>query len=123
MHKDLAKPTGTHFHSAQRSDSSPLPDPTVDLVETRYELTTDMFLYWARRTPLHAAVSQGATVWTYSDLASRSSALARTLLVNGGETGDVVAVVGRRSFGLIASLMAVMLSRSVLLSIDRRLPA
>ena len=93
------------------------------LAEPRQELVTSTFAAWAKRTPEHSAVSQGREVWTYGELAERAYALAGSLRAKGLAPGDVVAVCGQQSFGLIASMMGVLLSGGVLLPIDRCLPS
>ena len=99
-----------------------LPDPSVVLPEPRYELVTDVFASWANDAPEHPAVCQGDRVWTYGTLVQSAQTLTRTLLTQGLERGDVVAVSGPRSFGLIASVISVFLSGGVLLIIDQNLP-
>jgi amino acid adenylation domain-containing protein/FkbM family methyltransferase len=100
-----------------------LPDPAEHLPEPAYAPAMDMFTARARAAPGQPAVRQGDQSWTYADLAASADALARTLLAQGLEQGDVVAVYGQRSFGLIASVMAALSSGGVLLSIARNLPA
>ncbi len=100
-----------------------LPDPSVVLPEPRYELVTNVFASWANDTPEHPAVCWGDRTWTYGTLAQSAQTLARTLLVRGLGQGDIVAVSGPRSFGLIASVVSVFLSGGVLLIIDQNLPA
>ncbi|UCF78982.1 MAG: amino acid adenylation domain-containing protein [Candidatus Eiseniibacteriota bacterium] len=99
-----------------------LPDPSAVLPEPRYELVTSMFATWVNRMPEQPALCQGDQVWTYGELAESAYALAWALLSQGLKQGDVVAVFGPRSFGLIASMMAALLSGGVLLTIDRTLP-
>jgi non-ribosomal peptide synthetase component F len=80
---------------------------------------TSEFLSWAKQSPQKAVV-KGNIV----DLRTSASAhsLAHALAVHGIKQGDVVAVVGPRSFGLIASIVSVFLSGGVLLTIDRNQP-
>ncbi|MGZ3610793.1 MAG: non-ribosomal peptide synthetase, partial [Ktedonobacteraceae bacterium] len=99
-----------------------LPDPHAVLPEPNYELITSTFVSWAQRTPEQPAVCQGSRTWTYQEMAESAYALARFLLAQGHKRGDVVAVMGQQSFGLIASMMATLLSGGVLLPIDRGLP-
>lgn len=111
-------------YSLVTSESRPLlPDPSAVLPEPRYELVTSMFAAWVTRTPEQPAVCQGNHAWTYRKLAESADALARILLAHDIEQGDIVAVVGPRSFGLIASMMGVFLSGGVLLTIDWNLPS
>ncbi|HEY0603612.1 MAG TPA: non-ribosomal peptide synthetase, partial [Herpetosiphonaceae bacterium] len=100
-----------------------LPDPTIELPEPRYELATTLLKGWAERLPEQPALRQDDRSLTYGELANRVEALARQLLARGLQRGDVVAVSGPRSFGLIASMVASMLSGGVMLTIDRNLPA
>jgi amino acid adenylation domain-containing protein len=110
-------------YSLVTPESRPLlPDPSVALDEPRQELVTNLFASWSRRAPARTAVSQGGQTWTYGALAERADALARALCVMGLKRGDVVAVYGQRSFGLVVSMLGVLLSGGVLLPIDRNLP-
>lgn len=99
-----------------------LPDPSRALDEPPQTLVADVILAWAERAPQQPAISQGGRSWTYSELAARTELLARTLVAMGVRRGDVIAVAGAPSFGLIASLLAVLRSGGVLLTIDRDLP-
>jgi len=99
-----------------------LPDPSAVLAEPLQQVATSIFSSWATQTPNQAAISQGEHNWTYSELAERAETLARVLRASGLERGDVVAVCGRRSFGLIAGMIGALLSGGVLLPIDHTLP-
>jgi amino acid adenylation domain-containing protein len=100
-----------------------LPDPSTVLPEPSYECVTNTVLSWSDRTPGQTAICQGERIWTYCELAERAQALARTLLNQGLEREEVVAVTGVRSFGLIASMTAVLASGGVLLTLDPNLPS
>ena len=99
-----------------------LPDPGDALPEPEYELVTTLFATWADRAPRQLAVCQDSRTWTYQELAESAYVLARFLLAQGLESGDVVAILGQQSFGLIVSMMAALLAGGVLLPIDRNLP-
>ncbi|RCJ26208.1 non-ribosomal peptide synthetase [Nostoc minutum NIES-26] len=99
-----------------------LPDPTTAIPQPEYELVTTTFTSWVNNTPELSAVRQGARTWNYGELGKSSQALARVMLSHGIQRGDVVAVYGTSSFGLIASAIAVLLSGGVLLTIDPQLP-
>jgi len=99
-----------------------LPDPKQVLPEPVYELLPQTFMSWANRNPQHPAISQDNQVWTYEELAEASQALTQLLLSQGLERGEVVAVCGSRSFGLIAGIISVFLSGGVLLTLDQNLP-
>jgi non-ribosomal peptide synthetase component F len=75
-----------------------LPDPAAMLDEPRYELVTTTFASWATRQPNNIAIRQGERCWTYAQLLSAARVLAGTLSAQQLGKGDVVAVVGPRSF-------------------------
>ncbi len=99
-----------------------LPDPKAAVPEPPYEPVTNAFLSWSERKAGQPAVRQGEQTWSYGELAASANALARYLLAEGIEPGDVVALHGARSFGLIAGMMAVLLSRGAFLTVDPNLP-
>jgi amino acid adenylation domain-containing protein len=100
-----------------------LPDPRNVLPEPKYELISTLFAAWVNRAPEQPAVCQDNRTWTYQGLAKSAYYLARFLLTQGLDARDVVAIVGQQSFGLIVSMMAVLLSGGVMLPIDWNLPA
>ncbi|MFN6465859.1 MAG: non-ribosomal peptide synthetase [Nostoc sp. DedVER02] len=100
-----------------------LPEPRAILPEPKYELATTMFTSWVNRTPEHLSLRQGFRNWNYGELDKIAQTLARVMLSYGVERGDVVAVFGTRSFGLIASMLGVLLSGGVLLTLDPQLPS
>ncbi|MDZ8110116.1 MAG: amino acid adenylation domain-containing protein [Nostoc sp. DedQUE12a] len=100
-----------------------LPEPTAVLPQPEYQLVTTMFTSWVNSVPEHSALRQGSQAWNYGDLGKIAQGLAEALLSQGLQRGDVVAVFGTRSFGLIASMTAVLLSGGVLLTLDRKLPS
>ncbi|MEH1813038.1 MAG: amino acid adenylation domain-containing protein [Nostoc sp.] len=100
-----------------------LPDPTTAIPEPEYELVTTTFTSWVNSNPELSAVRQGSRTWNYGELGKSSQALARVILSHGIKRGDVVAVYGTSSFGLIASAIAVLLSGGVLLTLDPQLPS
>lgn len=109
----LVTPTSQHV----------LPDLSAALPEPHCNPITETFLAWAAQAPARPAVAQGGQIWSYRDLQVSAQALAHALVAGGLERGEVVAVTGPRSFGLIAGLLGVLLSGGVLLTIDRSLPA
>ena len=99
-----------------------LPDPTAPLPEPFQELVTERFLRQVHQHPTSPAVSQDGRAWTYSETSAQALAVARMLRSRGMQSGDVVAVSGSRGFGLIASMMGVLLAGGVLLPIATELP-
>jgi amino acid adenylation domain-containing protein len=105
------------------SDRLLLPDPSIVLPEPPQQSVPEMFLARASETPGTVAVSQGGRIWTYEQTAGRACSLAKSLVADGLQPGEVVAVTGSRCFGLIVSMMAVFSGRGVLLVLDPALPA
>jgi amino acid adenylation domain-containing protein len=112
----------TEFSLVTQRSSSLLPDPQETLPEPRYDLLTERFADWAQRTPDRLAISQNSRTWSYAELASSARELARVLLTQGLKRGDVIAVAGPSSFGLVASTLGAFLSGGVLLTLDENLP-
>jgi len=104
------------------SARSRLPDPTASIREPEMRIAAEDFASWSERAGSAPAVVEEGRVWTYADLAESSRAVADRLLSQGLMPGDVVGVAGRRSFGLIASLLGVLRSGGVLLTLDPSLP-
>ena len=67
-------------------------------------------------------MSAGGKQWTYAELTERARSLATTLREMGIRRGDVVAIIGPRSFGLIGSMLGVLMSGGAFLTIDPTLP-
>jgi amino acid adenylation domain-containing protein len=85
-------------------------------------LPTHAFAQWAERAPQAIAIRWRQQTWCYRTLSERSCAIARLLISLGLQRGDVVAVTGDPSFGIIAALLAVLQSGGILLPLDPRLP-
>ena len=100
-----------------------LPEPRAVLPEPEYQLVAKMFADWVQKNPAQPAISQGDQIWNYGKLNNKAEALAQVLLNHGIQCGDVVALLGTRSLGLIASMIAILLSGGVLLLIDSTLPS
>jgi amino acid adenylation domain-containing protein len=113
----------SNYSLVTEKSRSLLPDPGVPLNEPPFEPFISTFQEWVKRIPAHPAVCQGERLWTYSELSKSSRILAQTLCHDGLARGDVVAVMGPPSFGLIASMMAVLWSGGVLLTVDQNLPS
>jgi len=99
-----------------------LPDPTIELDIPRQPFVMDMFDYWAKQNPVDTAIRHGKLAMSYSELSEASQSIAHALRATGLGRGQVAAVYGRRSIGLIAGMLGVLMSGSVLLSIDPNLP-
>ncbi|MBT9312778.1 non-ribosomal peptide synthetase [Leptothoe kymatousa] len=99
-----------------------LPDPTAFLAESIYEPVPSVVFGWREQSPERFAICQGTHNWTYGELVEKADGIARYLLSQGVKSGDVIAISGIRSFGLIASVLGVLSAGGVLLLIDPLLP-
>ncbi|HLJ09884.1 MAG TPA: amino acid adenylation domain-containing protein [Planctomycetaceae bacterium] len=100
-----------------------LPDPTLLLSEPAQTPVSDLFSEWVQRAPGRPAVFHDGEVLTYAELSRQAACVAVQLGRAGLSPGDVVAVFGRPSFRLIASLLGGLMSGGVILPIDAALPA
>ena len=99
-----------------------LPDPSVPILGPRYPLLSEVFAEIAAVQPNAVAVSQARNSWTYAQLERISSELAIHLRRISVQPGDVVAVSGPRSFGVVSAILSVFRSGATLLTIDPNLP-
>jgi amino acid adenylation domain-containing protein len=99
-----------------------LPDPTAALDAPLQTPVASSILDWADRAPKQPAVCQGDFTLTYGQFASRMRGIAEALCAKGATPGDVVAVTGPRSPGVIVAMAGVLLSRGVLLTLSPDLP-
>jgi amino acid adenylation domain-containing protein len=115
------KPIGAYSLVTAESSSS-LPNPAEPQQEPALEPITTTFFARSKELPDHAAIRKGQQSWTYNELAQAARSIAGKLLRDGLRKGDIVAVSGPGSFGLIASMLGVLASGGVLLAIDPNLP-
>ena len=99
-----------------------LPNPTIPLGEPKQIPVTSRFLSQAKLHADHSAVRHEGREWTYRELAKSSQQIAALLTARGVRPGEVIAVTGQRSFGLISGILGVLLARGVLLTLDSSLP-
>ena len=99
-----------------------LPDPRIALPEPYYLPTPHAILEQAQHLPEQISIRHKTRTWTYAELTEQGTALTQVLLHTGVKPGDVVAIQGQRGFGLIVSMLAVMLSGGVILLLDQKLP-
>lgn len=116
-----AKPIAAYSLITTESRSL-LPDPTLQLEEPYQQPVSELIFAQASAQPDNLAISKGVQSWSYRDLAAESRVIARALLRGGLKPGEVVAVSGPPSFGLIAGMLGVLASGGVLLTLDRNLP-
>lgn len=95
-----------------------LADPGLPLAEPREGTCVSMFETMAASQPKAVAISSAEGTYSYGELSQAVRRIANDLAyAEGVQAGDVVALYGRRSFGLIAAMLAVMSTRAVLLTI------
>jgi amino acid adenylation domain-containing protein len=99
-----------------------LPNPKEVISEPRQELVSNMLFSWVRQTPEKTALTIGRHTWCYSELGECVENLAKELVSMEVKKGEVVAITGQKSFGLIVSILSTMLSSGVILLIDNNLP-
>jgi amino acid adenylation domain-containing protein len=104
------------------TNDSVLPDPSRPLPRTQYPSLLESFAARVRQAPERTAIEAGGRRWTYRELADSAERLGRQLAMLGVERGDVVAIRGTPSFGLIASLLAILSHGGVMLPIASNLP-
>jgi len=81
-----------------------------------------MIAGWAERTPDQTALRHGGNEYVYRDLWSVSQVVASKLQGCGVQKGEAVAVIGKSTFGLVASIIGVMSNANVLVLIDPEIP-
>ncbi|HEY9810090.1 MAG TPA: amino acid adenylation domain-containing protein [Halomicronema sp.] len=99
-----------------------LPDPSAVLLQPYYKPITEIIAEKVELNPQTSSICKGSDTWTYLQLSEAATNIARTLIAQGIKSGDTVAVTGPRSFGLIASILGILLSGGVLLTLARNLP-
>lgn len=99
-----------------------LPDPRRALPRSEFAGVPQLVCEWAARTPDAEAIRSGSRSVSYAELAGAAREIAARLADAGMGSEQVVAVDGPRSFGFVASLLAVWMAGGVALPLDRGLP-
>ncbi|MGB3404756.1 MAG: amino acid adenylation domain-containing protein [Microcoleaceae cyanobacterium] len=99
-----------------------LPSPEITLPAPEYELVSNQFAAWVQKTPDQAAICQGNCTWSYQQLSQTAIAITQRLVTDGIQPGQVVGICGDRSFGMMASFLAVLSMGGVLLTLDLNWP-
>ena len=92
--------------------AAPLPERTVIAA----------FLEQAAAAPGRVALRQGSSELTFGELREQTEALAATLVREGVEPGDRVAIAGRRSIHTVVAILAVLQARAAYVPIDPAYP-
>jgi amino acid adenylation domain-containing protein len=114
-------PIASHSLVTRRARAR-LPDPRSTLERPHLAPVPELFAARASREPHATSLAHGKRCWSYRTLDLRASALAESLRARGLEKGEVVAVCGVRSPGLVASAIGVLRAGGVLLLVDPDLP-
>ncbi|HMS71438.1 MAG TPA: amino acid adenylation domain-containing protein, partial [Baekduia sp.] len=100
----------------------PRPDPSLAMAVPEYSLVVDMFCDVASRAPDATALCFGDHSWSYGDVGRISLGLAAELESRGVRRGDVVAIHGTRSPGVVMAMLATLANGAVVLTVDPTLP-
>ncbi len=106
----------------ERSRAS-LPNPRKVLSEPRHPVVVEAIRTVATQAPSRTAIEQAGRCWTYGELAARGDALALGLAAGGLRRGEVAAVSGPPSFGLVTAMVGILAAGGVMLPIASDLPA
>jgi amino acid adenylation domain-containing protein len=99
-----------------------LPNPHARLEAPPQDSVLTCIRRWAARTPDQVAVRQGTETLCYGELLNRSEACSCALIKQGEGPGEVVAIRGPRSIGLLVALLGVWRAGGVVLLLDPLLP-
>ena len=100
-----------------------LPDPTRPLTPQWAGAVHERFSKQARHAPGQTAVVDAGESWSYDELERYSNQLAGYIRSKGIESGEVVAIYGHRSAGLVLALLSVLKAGAAFLLLDPQYPA
>ncbi len=98
-----------------RSAATDSPAPADRTVVEIFDAQADL-------VPERVALRQGDAELTFAELRERSEALAATLLAQGLEAGDRVAILSRRSIGAVVAILATLRARGAYVPIEATAP-
>ncbi len=99
-----------------------LPNPKAKLEKPFYPSVPEMFRKVTIENPEQEAINHWGEKITYGELAQAVQSIAINLHAGGLNQGEVVAIFGRRSIGLIASMLGILTAGGVVLTIDKNMP-
>ncbi len=99
-----------------------LPDPAQNLLETEQRDVASLIRDWARKTPNAIALRYAGRTWSYRELCEQAETVATELRRLGLRPGDVVALEGPRSPGIVIAMSATILCGGVFVTLDPALP-
>jgi amino acid adenylation domain-containing protein len=100
-----------------------LPEASQPLARAAHQPVTARLAAQASRVPDRPAVVDRRHVWSYAELHAASSRLAGHLRALGVGRGDVVAIHGPRSAGIVGAMLGVMKAGGAFLILDPAYPA
>jgi amino acid adenylation domain-containing protein len=99
-----------------------LPDPTCRFTPESLSAVHERFSEQALHFPENTAIVDKWVSWSYGELERLSNQLANHLLLKGIQPGDVVAIYGHRSAGLVLSLLGILKAGGAFLILDPAYP-
>jgi amino acid adenylation domain-containing protein len=99
-----------------------LPDPQIPLHKPLQEHVLELIRQQAETLPGHTAIRHEGRTWLYQELINQTETMAKDLCARGLQSGDVVAIGGMRSFGMIVALLGVLRAGGIIMPLDSRLP-
>ncbi len=99
-----------------------VPNPSAAISDRWEGAVFERLDRWAKEQPEKTAVFDQNTRWTYHDVAANSNRLAHFLQKQGVQTGDVVAIYGRRCAALVPTIMGIFKAGAATLILDPTYP-
>jgi amino acid adenylation domain-containing protein len=99
-----------------------IPDLAREIPICAYEFIPSVFFRVAAQYPEYPAIANDTKTYTYAELSLTVSHLANRLVAAGLAIGETVAIAGFSSFGVLASLLAVLAAGGVVVTLDQALP-
>jgi amino acid adenylation domain-containing protein len=100
-----------------------VPNPAIALTAPACVPVRQLIEQQASRAPAAVAIEMAGGHCTYSALLERAAELTDTLRQAGVERGTIVAILGERSIGFVAALLAVWGAGGIVLPLDPKQPA
>ena len=99
-----------------------IPDLAQEIPPGAYDFIPAVFFRVAAQYSECPAIANDTKTYTYAELSLTVSHLANRLVAAGLAIGETVAVAGFSSFGMLASLLAVLAAGGVVVTLDQALP-
>ena len=99
-----------------------IPDLAQEIPSCIHEFIPSVFFRVAAEHAEHPAIANDTITYTYAELSRTVSHLANRLVAAGLAVGETVAISGCSSFGVLASLLAVLAAGGVVVTLDQTLP-